>query len=75
MTTTPATVESAPHSAVAYILPAVHSKRVRTVAADGAEEEADDNPWLRMQLKDPFEQVRQLLEVLRTEQQETWCCP
>lgn len=44
----------------AYILPAVsqHSKRVRAVAADGQEEEADDNPWVHMQLKDPFQQVR-----------------
>lgn len=42
---------------VAFILPAVHSKRVRVLTADGTEEEADDNPWLRMQLKDPFQQV------------------
>lgn len=47
---------AAPPSAVAYILPAAHSKRVRVFAADGKEEEADDNPWVHMQLKDPFQQ-------------------
>lgn len=62
MSSTPAATEHQPApqqpSAVAtYILPAVHTKRVRLLAADGAEEEADDNPWVYMQLKDPFQQV------------------
>jgi hypothetical protein len=57
MTSSVATSESAPHTAVAYIVPAGHSKRVRSVAADGQEEEADENPWVHMQLKDPFQQV------------------
>jgi hypothetical protein len=35
----------------------VHRKRLRLLTAEGVEEEADDNPWLRMQLKDPFQQV------------------
>lgn len=50
-------ISSSSSGGVAFILPAVYSKRVRVLTADGTEEEADDNPWLRMQLKDPFQQV------------------
>lgn len=49
-----ATPEQQP-AAVAYILPAFN-KRVQAIAADGQEERADDNPWVHMQLQDPFQQ-------------------
>lgn len=32
-------------------------KRVRAINAEGLEEHAEDNPWIHMQLKDPFQQV------------------
>eukprot|EP00775_Hariotina_reticulata_P003124 gene3124-3402_t len=33
-------------------------KRVRAINAEGLEEHAEDNPWIHMQLKDPFQQVQ-----------------
>jgi hypothetical protein len=42
-------------AAVPFIVPAA-IKRVRTIGAEGIEEYADDNPWVHMQLKDPFTQ-------------------
>ncbi|KAF6264573.1 hypothetical protein COO60DRAFT_71316 [Scenedesmus sp. NREL 46B-D3] len=42
-------------AAVPFIVPAAF-KSVRTIGAEGKEEHADDNPWVHMQLKDPFTQ-------------------
>lgn len=40
-----------------FIIPAAGTKhRVRIIGAEGQEEAADDNPWVHMQLKDPFQQ-------------------
>jgi hypothetical protein len=49
-------------AAAPFVVPAAF-KRVRAIGAEGKEEHADDNPWVHMQLKDPFtqQQVRLLM--------------
>jgi hypothetical protein len=54
----PVTLVPCPALCLLSLRRSVHTKHVRTVAADGTETEADENPWQGMEFKDPYLQVR-----------------